>query len=128
MLSLQLNTKLKQQRTCKISLNNLFRLYIFYMEWLYELIFGTGVAHGILILSLVISIGILLGKVKICGVSLGITWILFIGIFFGHLGLGIDENVLQFLKEFGLILFIYSIGMQVGPSFFFVFQTRRVDA
>lgn len=97
------------------------------MEWLYELIFGTGVAHGILILSLVISIGILLGKVKICGVSLGITWILFIGIFFGHLGLGIDENVLQFLKEFGLILFIYSIGMQVGPSFF-VFQTRRVNA
>lgn len=122
MLSLQLNTKLKQQRTCKISLNNLFRLYIFYMEWLYELIFGTGVAHGILILSLVISIGILLGKVKICGVSLGITWILFIGIFFGHLGLGIDENVLQFLKEFGLILFIYSIGMQVGPSFFSSFK------
>ena len=92
------------------------------MEWLYELIFGTGVAHGILILSLVISIGILLGKVKICGVSLGITWILFIGIFFGHLGLGIDENVLQFLKEFGLILFIYSIGMQVGPSFFSSFK------
>ncbi|MFA7141088.1 MAG: hypothetical protein WC126_08810, partial [Proteiniphilum sp.] len=66
---MQLNAKLKQQRTCKISHKNLFRLYIFYMEWLYELIFGTGVAHGILILSLVISIGILLGKVKICGVS-----------------------------------------------------------
>lgn len=92
------------------------------MEWLHELIFGTGVAHAILILALVISIGILLGKIKIFGISLGTTWILFIGIFFGHLGLGIDENVLHFLKEFGLILFIYSIGMQVGPSFFSSFK------
>lgn len=92
------------------------------MEWLHELIFGTGVAHAILILALVISIGILLGKIKIFGISLGTTWILFVGIFFGHLGLGIDENVLHFLKEFGLILFIYSIGMQVGPSFFSSFK------
>ncbi len=92
------------------------------MEWLHELIFGTGVAHAILILALVISIGILLGKIKIFGISLGTTWILFIGIFFGHLGLGINENVLHFLKEFGLILFIYSIGMQVGPSFFSSFK------
>lgn len=92
------------------------------MEWLHELIFGTGVAHAILILALVISIGILLGKIKIFGISLGTTWILFVGIFFGHFGLGIDENVLHFLKEFGLILFIYSIGMQVGPSFFSSFK------
>ncbi|MCW1734373.1 putative transporter [Anaerorudis cellulosivorans] len=92
------------------------------MEWLHELIFGTGVAHAIFILALVISIGILLGKIKIFGISLGTTWILFVGIFFGHLGLGIDENVLHFLKEFGLILFIYSIGMQVGPSFFSSFK------
>ncbi len=69
-----------------------------------------------------ISIGLLLGKVKIFGISLGTTWILFFGIFLGHIGLQVDENILHFLKEFGLILFIYSIGMQVGPSFFSSFK------
>lgn len=92
------------------------------MEWLIELITGTGIAHSILVMALVISIGLLLGRVKIFGISLGTTWILFFGIFLGHLGLHIDEHVLHFLKEFGLILFIYSIGMQVGPSFFSSFK------
>lgn len=92
------------------------------MEWINDLLFGTGIAHAIFVLALVISIGILLGKIKIFGVSLGITWILFVGIFFGHFGLGIDEHILHFIKEFGLILFIYSIGMQVGPSFFSSFK------
>lgn len=92
------------------------------MEWLIELITGTGIAHSILVMALVISIGLLLGKVKIFGISLGTTWILFFGIFLGHLGLQIDPEVLHFLKEFGLILFIYSIGMQVGPSFFSSFK------
>lgn len=92
------------------------------MDWLVELITGTGIAHSILVLALVISIGLLLGKIKIFGISLGTTWILFFGIFLGHLGLEIDPNVLHFLKEFGLILFIFSIGMQVGPSFFSSFK------
>lgn len=92
------------------------------MEWLIELVTGTGIAHSILVIALVISIGLLLGKIKILGISLGTTWILFFGIFLGHIGLQIDENVLHFLKEFGLILFIYSIGMQVGPSFFSSFK------
>lgn len=92
------------------------------MNWLVELITGTGIAHSVLILSLVISTGLLLGKVKIFGISLGTTWILFFGIFLGHLGLQINPEVLHFLKEFGLILFIYSIGMQVGPSFFASFK------
>ena len=92
------------------------------MEWINDLIFGSGVAHAIFVLALVISSGILLGKIKVFGVSLGITWILFVGIFLGHLGLGIDEHILHFIKEFGLILFIYSIGMQVGPSFFSSFK------
>ncbi|WP_298651682.1 putative transporter [uncultured Proteiniphilum sp.] len=92
------------------------------MEWLIELITGTGIAHSILVIALVISTGLLLGKVKIFGISLGTTWILFFGIFLGHFGLQIDESVLHFLKEFGLILFIYSIGMQVGPSFFSSFK------
>ncbi|MCE5178647.1 MAG: putative transporter [Porphyromonadaceae bacterium] len=92
------------------------------MDWLVELITGTGIAHAIMVLALVISMGLLLGKIKIFGISLGTTWILFFGIFLGHLGLEIDPNVLHFLKEFGLILFIFSIGMQVGPSFFSSFK------
>ncbi len=96
------------------------------MEWLIELITGTSIAHSILVMALVISIGLLLGKVKIFGISLGTTWILFFGIFLGHIGLQINEEVLHFLKEFGLILFIYSIGMQVGPSFFSSFKQGGV--
>ncbi|MDR0421690.1 MAG: putative transporter [Proteiniphilum sp.] len=92
------------------------------MNWLTELFMGTGIAHSILVIALVISTGLLLGRIKVFGISLGTTWILFFGIFLGHIGLRIDENVLHFLKEFGLILFIYSIGMQVGPSFFSSFK------
>lgn len=92
------------------------------MQWFIELFTGTSIAHSIIILALIISIGILLGKIKIFGISLGITWILFTGIILGHFGMGIDEHTLHFLKEFGLILFIYSIGMQVGPSFFSSFK------
>ncbi len=92
------------------------------MEWLVELVTGTGIAHSILVLAVVISMGLLLGKIKIFGISLGTTWILFFGILLGHLGLEINELVLHFLREFGLILFIYSIGMQVGPSFFSSFK------
>lgn len=87
------------------------------MEWLLELVTGTGVAHSIFVLAVVIATGLLLGKIKIFGVSLGTTWILFFGILLGHLGLEINETVLHFLREFGLILFIYSIGMQVVPAF-----------
>lgn len=96
------------------------------MEWFKDLTFGSSVAHAIFILAIVISIGILLGKIKVFGVSLGITWILFVGILLGHFGLGINEQILHFVKEFGLILFIYSIGMQVGPSFFSSFKQGGV--
>ncbi len=96
------------------------------MDWLNELVFGTGIAHSMFVFALVISIGIMLGRVKIFGVSLGITWILFVGIAFGHFGLNIDPVILHFMKEFGLIIFIYSIGMQVGPSFFSSFKKGGV--
>lgn len=92
------------------------------MNWLNELFFGTGIAHSMFIFALVISLGITLGRIKVFGISLGITWILFVGIAFGHFGFNIDPNILHFMKEFGLILFIYSIGMQVGPSFFSSFK------
>ena len=83
-----------------------------------ELLFGSSTAHIIFILAATIALGKLLGKIKIGGITLGVTWILFVGIAFGHFGMGIDPKVLGFIKEFGLILFIYSVGMQVGPGFF----------
>ena len=85
-------------------------------------LWGGGVAHSVLILSLVIAFGIMLGKIKIAGISLGVTWILFVGIVFGHFNLRLNEHLLHFLKEFGLILFVYSIGLQVGPGFFSAFK------
>ena len=75
------------------------------MEWLHTLFFGNGIAHAVLTFALVITIGILLGKVKIGGVSLGITWILFVGIVLSHFGMTVDGEVRHFVQEFGLILF-----------------------
>lgn len=85
-------------------------------------VFSGGIAHSVLILSLVIAFGIILGKIKIWGISLGLTWILFVGIIFSHFGMNIDGHLLHFMKEFGLILFVYSIGLQVGPGFFSAFK------
>lgn len=92
------------------------------MNWIVELFMGSSLAHSIMIIALTIAIGIILGRIKIAGISLGITWILFAGIAFGHFGMGIDAHVQHFVKEFGLILFVYSIGLQVGPSFFISFK------
>jgi len=92
------------------------------MDWLVNLFMGNGVGHSIMIMSLVITIGILLGKFSIKGISLGSTWILFMGILFSHFGLRMDPGSLHFLKEFGLILFIFSVGLQMGPGFFSSFK------
>lgn len=92
------------------------------MEWINDLIWGSGIGHSILLLSVVIAAGIQLGKIKVFGISLGITLVLFVGILLGHFGLTIDHSVLHFFKEFGLILFVYSVGMQVGPGFFESFR------
>lgn len=92
------------------------------MEWINNLIFGSGIPHTIFILALVIAIGRLCGKIKLAGVSIGVTWILFIGIIVSHFNMRIEPQTLEFIKEFGLILFIYSIGLQVGPGFFSAFK------
>ena len=101
------------------------------MEFLSSLFDGTnawsgGVAHSILVLALVISIGKALGKYKIKGISLGVTWVLFVGILFSHFNMTLDANLLHFLKELGLILFVYSIGLQVGPGFFSSFKAGGI--
>ena len=91
-----------------------------------ELFLGQGVAHAILLLAFVIGVGIYIGRFKIKGVSLGSTWILFVGILVSHFGFRADPEVLHFVKEFGLILFVFSIGLQVGPGFFHSFKSGGV--
>lgn len=88
------------------------------MDWLVNLFTSNSIAHAVLILGLTIAVGLLLGRIKFGSVSLGITWVLFVGIVLSHFGLGIDPQICHFVKEFGLILFVYSIGLQVGPGFF----------
>jgi len=83
-------------------------------------------ALSIIILSTVIALGKILGRCKLFGISLGVTWILFVGIVFSHFGYNLDPKLLHFVKEFGLILFVYSIGMQVGPSFFSSFRAGGI--
>lgn len=92
------------------------------MEWLYNLFFGQSIAQSVLVIALVITIGIMLGKLKFRGISLGITWILFVGIAMSHFGMTINPEIRHFAQEFGLILFVFSIGLQVGPSFFSSFK------
>lgn len=87
------------------------------MEWLKELFTGETVAHSLLILALVAASGVLLGSFKIKGIGLGIAGVLFTGLLFGHFGFHINKEVMDFVREFGLILFVYTIGMQVGPGF-----------
>ena len=85
-------------------------------------LWGGGVAHSVMILALVITIGLALGKIKVANVSLGLAWVLFAGLVFGYFNFNLDAHLLHFLKEFGLILFVYSIGLEVGPGFFSSFR------
>ena len=89
------------------------------MEWINTLLWdSSSIAHIVLLYAFVIAGGVMLGKFKICGVSFGVTFVLFVGLLMGHFGFGCTPSVLKFVKEFGLILFVYCIGLQVGPSFF----------
>lgn len=82
----------------------------------------VSIASTLVLYSFVIAAGIYIGKVKFFGVSLGVTFVLFVGILMGHFGYVVDNNILKFVREFGLILFIFSIGLQVGPGFFSSFK------
>lgn len=87
-----------------------------------NLLYGTSIAHSMIILALTVGIGVYLSRIKIAGISFGVTWVLFIGILLSHFGMTLDGDLLHFVKEFGLILFVYSIGLQVGPGFFSSFK------
>ena len=91
------------------------------IDWLKDVVMGENgptIAHTVFVLAAVIASGIALSRIKIKGISFGVTWILFTGIAAGHFGVSVDPHTLHFIKEFGLILFVFFIGLQVGPGFF----------
>lgn len=93
------------------------------MDWLQSLLWDpSSVAHIVFLYAFVVATGVYLGKIKIFGVSLGVTFVLFAGILMGHFGFTADTHILHFIREFGLILFVFCIGLQVGPSFFSSFK------
>ncbi|MBR6211650.1 MAG: putative transporter [Bacteroidales bacterium] len=91
-----------------------------------DLFTGTGIAHSILLFAFIIAAGLYLSRFKIKGISIGSTWILFLAILVSHFGFRADPVVMAFMKDFGLILFVFSIGLQVGPGFFHSFKTGGV--
>jgi len=92
------------------------------MNWFLSLLLNDGIAHTIFIFAFVIALGMSLGKIKIFGVSLGIAFVLFVGLACGHFGLSVNKTLLDFIKDFGLVLFVFAVGLQVGPSFFSSFK------
>lgn len=92
------------------------------MDWFLETILEPSAIQAIIIILTVAVVGIELGKIKIFNISLGITFVFFAGIVAGHIGVNIDKNLLYFAQNFGLIIFVYALGLQVGPSFFYSFK------
>ena len=97
------------------------------MEWLWNLMADhESVAYTVIVYSVVIAIGVALGKVKFFGISFGIAWVLFVGIAMAEMGFTVNTHIQHFIKEFGLILFVYTIGLQVGPGFFSAFKKEGI--
>ncbi|WP_304288305.1 putative transporter [Capnocytophaga leadbetteri] len=97
------------------------------MEWLWNLMTDhESVAYTVIVYSVVIAIGVALGKVKFFGISFGIAWVLFAGIAMAEMGFTVNTHIQHFIKEFGLILFVYTIGLQVGPGFFSAFKKEGI--
>ncbi|OUN79155.1 transporter [Alistipes sp. An54] len=88
------------------------------MEWLKDLLFEPSALQAVVVISLISALGIGLGKIRIMGISLGTAFIFFVGILAGHLGLKLDPAMLTYAESFGLIIFVYALGLQVGPGFF----------
>ena len=88
------------------------------MEWLSSLLTEHSVIQAVIVVSLVSAVGLALGKISMWGVSLGVTFVFFVGIMAGHFGLSIDPQMLNYAESFGLIIFVYALGVQVGPGFF----------
>ena len=88
------------------------------MNWINEVFINHSALQAVIVLTFLCAVGLSLGKVKILGVSLGATFVFFMGIVAGHFGMSIDRNILYYMESFGLVLFIYALGIQVGQGFF----------
>ena len=97
------------------------------MDWLYNLFVEHSPLQAVIVLSLISAIGLGLGKVRFGGISLGVTFVFFVGILAGHLGLSIDPQMLNYAESFGLVLFVYALGLQVGPGFFSSFRQGGIQ-
>ena len=97
------------------------------MDWLYSLFIEHSALQAVVVISLISAIGLGLGKLRIGGISLGVTFVFFVGILAGHLGLSIDPMMLTYAESFGLVLFVYALGLQVGPGFFSSFRHGGVQ-
>lgn len=93
------------------------------MNWFENLFCSHGPVHAVCVLSVIIAIGLGLGKIRVWGVSLGVTFVFFMGILAGHLGFSIDPQMLKYAQDFGLVLFVYELGLKVGPGFFSSFRS-----
>ena len=96
------------------------------MEWLSSLFLEHSALQAVVIISLISALGLGLGKVKIFGITLGVTFVFFAGILAGHLGLSVDSQMLNYAESFGLVIFVYALGLQVGPGFFASFRKEGV--
>lgn len=97
------------------------------MSWIESVFVEETPLQAVVIIAVIIAVGLGLGKIKVKGISLGVTWVFFAGIFAGHVGLRINPDMLHFAQNFGLVLFVYELGLQVGPGFFSSFRQGGVS-
>lgn len=95
-------------------------------QWLHNILFTHTPLQAVIVISIIIALGLGLGKIRVWGVSLGVTFVFFVGILAGHLGLSIDPQMLLYAQNFGLVLFVYELGLKVGPGFFSSFRSGGV--
>ena len=96
------------------------------MDWIQYILYEQSPVQAVVVLSIIIAVGLGLGKIHVFGISLGVTWVFFSGILAGQLGLAIDPAMLNFAESFGLVLFVYELGLKVGPGFFSSFRKGGV--
>ena len=97
------------------------------MQWISDLFFSHTALQAVIIISVIIATGLALGKIRVWGISLGVTFVFFAGILAGHIGLSIDPTILHYTENLGLVLFVYELGLKVGPGFFSSFRKGGLE-
>lgn len=97
------------------------------MQWIHDLFLSHTALQAVIIISIIIALGLAFGKIRVCGISLGVTCVFFAGILAGHIGLSIDPTILHYTENLGLVLFVYELGLKVGPGFFSSFRKGGLE-